>query len=193
LITPKENILKQVRKNLVQPLPNPYPSVDLEKRVTRPTPLKADQWFAKNFAGNGRKLVVCSDKYEAVLKLNSLCLKQDWDKTGCFEKLIYEFLNDNGFETNLQPLSNQVIISGCLAVSAFHQAFYFSSETQNLNALAGNDKIILWVHAKQIEQDNESGIFAQQGIRHDLRVLLTFDQVSEGKEIYLFLILETGN
>jgi hypothetical protein len=190
LITAKENILKQLRKNLVQPLTNPYLSVELEKKLTVNPPVSADEWFARNFGTKERNLIVCADKYDAILKLNSLCLKKDWEKRGCFEKLIYDFLNDNGFDTNLQPTGNQVIISGCHSVSAFHKAFFFSSETQNLNALSLNENLILWVSARQIEQDPQNSVFAQDGIRNDLRVMLTFDQISVGRKLFLFLLLD---
>ena len=52
-ITPKEQLLKNVRKGLVQPLSNKYPLLNFDKQLAKSNLIRTDESFIASWVGKG--------------------------------------------------------------------------------------------------------------------------------------------
>jgi len=63
-ITPKEQLLKNIRKGLVQPVANKYPLLNFENKSIVPSLLKVDEDFIANWVKQGFYFMVCSNPFD---------------------------------------------------------------------------------------------------------------------------------
>src|SRR3978361_206657 len=98
--TPKENILKKIRKALSQSTPIPFPESAGEQAVYQPQIEELEIEFAENFTKLLGIFSYCNDEQELVDQLNILTKKKNWNNLYCVEDSIKQTLNQQG----LQPI-----------------------------------------------------------------------------------------
>lgn len=97
--TPKENILKKIRKALSQSTPIPFPEIESEQAVYQPQIEELEIEFAENFTKLLGIFSYCNNEQELVDQLNKLALKKQWNKLYCVEESIKQTLIQHGLQT----------------------------------------------------------------------------------------------
>lgn len=90
--TPREKMLKQVRKALIQPSPNEMKDVDKETDLYVNSEGALELQFAQNFSDVDGKFVFCESENEFVENLKYVIKENNWDNIYCVEPLLMEFL-----------------------------------------------------------------------------------------------------
>jgi L-lactate dehydrogenase complex protein LldG len=113
--TPKENILKKIRKALSHPTPIPFPASEGSTSVYHPSQQELEVEFAEQFTKLQGRFVFCINAQELAFQLSSLIRKQDWKKVYCVEENllgpIAGQLSDRLIQTDLAGCD--VSITGC--------------------------------------------------------------------------------
>lgn len=113
--TPKENILKKIRKALSHPTPVPFPASEGSTSVYHPSPQELEVEFAEQFTKLQGRFVFCINAQELAFQLSSLIKKQDWKKVYCLEENLLGALagqlSDRLTQTDLADCD--VSITGC--------------------------------------------------------------------------------
>ena len=106
--TPKENILKKIRKALSHSTPLPFPQSEGNQQVFQPLEQEPEVEFAEQFTKLQGKFIYCINQQEFAFQLSSLIRKQDWEKVFCKEEQLIQPV--------LAQLSNRVTandLAGC--------------------------------------------------------------------------------
>ena len=113
--SPKENILKKIRKALIHSTPLPFPNSEGSQSVFQPSQQELEVEFAEKFSSLLGRFIFCINQQELAFQLNSLARKQDWHKIFCIEdKLVEPFasqLGDRLVKTGL--VESDVSITAC--------------------------------------------------------------------------------
>lgn len=127
--SPKENILKKIRKALSHPTPLPFPLSEGTNSVFTPLEQEPEVEFAEQFTKLQGKFIYCINQQEFAFQISSLVKKQDWEKIYCVEdKLIApvtEQLESRLVKTGLA--SCDVAITGCESLVARTGSIVLSS------------------------------------------------------------------
>ena len=86
----KEQILKRLRKALINKVPNPFPNTDFEKSIYPDSEDTNDVLFAKEFIDVNGQFVYCTDAYDFSNNLRSLIEEKNWNSIHCMDKDILE-------------------------------------------------------------------------------------------------------
>ncbi|WP_158825445.1 LutC/YkgG family protein [Mucilaginibacter lacusdianchii] len=92
--TPKERLLKKVRKALLERRDNPYPN--LEEQPLYPAPTEDDipeVMFAEAFIATGGQFVFCEDEIQFIESLLNLAEERKWHKIYCWESGLQQLLD----------------------------------------------------------------------------------------------------
>ncbi len=94
--TPKERMLKNIRKGLIEKRDNPYPVVSETAFYT-----SSDEFpeviFAQELNKVSGKFVYCEDEKSLIEQLWALIEARDWKKVACWDKNIQDILRKNQF------------------------------------------------------------------------------------------------
>ena len=113
--TPKENILKKIRKALSHSTPLPFPQSEGNQQVFQPLEQEPEVEFAEQFTKLQGKFIYCINQQEFAFQLSSLIRKQDWEKVFCKEEqLIQPVLAQLSDRVTANDLAGcDVAITGC--------------------------------------------------------------------------------
>lgn len=115
--TTKEKVLKNVRDALVNKMPPPYESVDLETPVhASPDSEFPDVSFAEAFSKVNGQFIYCADYEELGKSIVALLRQKNVTRLFCSENQIAYLINSKGFDchNNTNDLaSSQAAITGC--------------------------------------------------------------------------------
>src|SRR5437868_1819898 len=81
--TPKENILKKIRKALATPVPIPFPDSGDNGNVFHPSKDELDVTFAEAFTSLQGNFSFCFNEQEMVEQLKLLAERKSWAKWFC--------------------------------------------------------------------------------------------------------------
>lgn len=91
-ITPKERLLKKIRKALLEKRDNPYPNLE-EMPIYPPSDELPEVMFAENFSAVAGQFVFCEDEIQFIENLLTLAEQRNWHKIYCWEPALQETLD----------------------------------------------------------------------------------------------------
>lgn len=118
--TPKEKLLKKVRKALLEKRDNPYPSLE-DLPHYPPDDKLPEVLFAEQFTGVSGQFVFCEDEEQFIENLLELAEDRKWRKIYCWEHELQQILNHYSypfFETDKSFENADVGFSLCEALIA---------------------------------------------------------------------------
>lgn len=141
--TAKEQILKKIRKALLEKRENPYPK--LEEQPLYPD-LQQDAMveFAEQFTAVAGQFVFCEDELQFIENMLLLADKKSWRKIYCWEKPLQEILNRFEYpfyETDKDFEQAEVGLTLCEALVARNGNILVS------NASAAGRRLSIYPHA----------------------------------------------
>jgi len=88
----KENILKKIRKALIQSTPLPFPQSEGNNSIYTQSKQELEVEFAEQFNLLQGRFIFCVNRQELAFQFNSLLKKQGWEKVFCAEPKILEIV-----------------------------------------------------------------------------------------------------
>lgn len=95
--TSKEQILKKIRKALINPTPQPFPQVDSNTAIYQSSEMPLDELFATEFAKINGKFIFCESNLEFIRELNKLADEKNWNHLYAWEMPLIEMFQQNDF------------------------------------------------------------------------------------------------
>lgn len=129
----KENILKRIRQALTQPVPMPFPNVDIIGEHFHQPSEEIEIEFAKNFTALQGKFSYCSSITELTEQLIQLTHLKEIKNIFCKDENLSSLLNTNGFSNlNFPDLKNcDASITGCEFLVARTGSIFLSSSKES--------------------------------------------------------------
>lgn len=192
-IIPKEKILKNVRKGLVVPSPNPFPKLELETNVfCVETPAFEGYPFEAFLSQPNTFFQACTSKFEFLHFLKKLSDQKGWKEPVCFESALTELLNDNGMKTQVgNPSENTPLLSSCHKIISYPGQFVFDTRFQLLRRIVSSPVIVLVAFTSQIKTgEAERNHLGTNALENFTKAHIDAHYLAQ-KESYLFLINDT--
>ncbi len=111
--TAKEQILKRIRKALVNPVPLPFPNSEGASSVYKPAQEDDAVIFAEEFTKLQGKFVYCVNQQEMLAQLATLIQQQGFTKIYCKETALLPLLAQLGIQPFEDLATCEVSITGC--------------------------------------------------------------------------------
>lgn len=83
--TPKERMLKQIRKALIEKTDNPYPRLEETGPIYKQSDELLEIQFAQEFSKINGQFLFCEDKEQCILDLQQLIVERKWNELFCWE------------------------------------------------------------------------------------------------------------
>lgn len=90
--TPKERLLKKIRKALLEKRDNPYPNLE-EMPLYPPADEISEVMFAEQLVAVAGQFVFCEDDIQFIENLLTLAEERNWHKIYCWEPALQDLLN----------------------------------------------------------------------------------------------------
>jgi L-lactate dehydrogenase complex protein LldG len=140
--TPKEQLLKKIRKALLEKRDNPYPNLeDLPLYPSNEEML--EEVFAKHLTNVAGHFVYCEDEIQVIENLLTLAEEHSWHKIYCWEEPLQELLRKYEFpffETDKDFKEAEVGITLCESLIARNGSILIS------NANAAGRRLSIYPH-----------------------------------------------
>ncbi|MDP2175469.1 MAG: hypothetical protein Q8K70_06110 [Bacteroidota bacterium] len=187
-ITPKEQILKNVRKGLVQPLANPYPDLNLDNPLLEPSLLLNDEDFVKNWTQvDGFLFNPFNGEYDLLHQIRQFVLKFEIDKPTIVDTSLIELFCDNDMSyTTIENPSNTLICS-VNKLESITQSLYFNSEIHPIQLFNKFKNIVFYINSSQIETPENNKIFSELGMKNLIKVQLKSDYFKSINQVILLV------
>ncbi len=132
-ITPKEKILKKIRKALTNSTPIPFSGSEGNSDVYTRSTEDPEILFAQQFTQLMGKFAYCIDEHDLVRQLTALVTTEKWEKIFCNETALREQLRQNGFQYNpaADVASCNVAITGCECLVARTGSIWMSAAQES--------------------------------------------------------------
>ncbi|MDI1235267.1 MAG: hypothetical protein PSX81_13380 [bacterium] len=188
-ITPKEQTIKQIRKGLVQPLPNQYPLLNFESDIFKKALVLPDEDFVSEWVKNGFYFNSCGNSYDFLSQIMQLKTEKNLGNIALGEKKLIELFNDNGIEhIPAEKIENTLIVS-CLKMESSSMTICFSSEVQPIKAIAAAKNLIIYAKNNVVGTPSTKSFISDLNVKNDFRIQLTVDYFKRMKSVYLFMEL----
>lgn len=130
--TPKERMLKHIRRALIEKTENPYPRIDEHTTVFKKSEEELlEIQFAEEFSKINGKFVFCESREQCLEDLQALIEKNKWSNIYAWEKDLLSWLKIDGLKTDEADFLNaNVGITYCEALSARTGSILMSSGTE---------------------------------------------------------------
>ena len=92
ITTPKEKLLKKIRKALLEKRDNPYPNLEDLPHYPQPEELP-EVMFAEQFTAISGQFLFCEDEVQFIENLLELAEERKWHKIYCWEPALQEVLD----------------------------------------------------------------------------------------------------
>ncbi|OKS88972.1 LutC/YkgG family protein [Mucilaginibacter polytrichastri] len=128
-ITPKERLLKKIRKALLEKRDNPYPNLE-EMPIYPPAEEIPEVMFAEQFTAAAGQFVFCEDEIQFIENLLTLAEERNWHKIYCWEpalKAILERYEYPYYETDKDFEQSEVGFTLCEALVARNGSILISN------------------------------------------------------------------
>ena len=158
--SPREKILKKIRKGLIHQTLNPFPEIDLERSVYKiaKEPLVE---FVQEFRSVGGQFVFCEDELDFVENIVILAQQKKWSNIFCWEAPLQKILKDCDFPffaTDLNFKDCVVGITACEALIARTGSILVSSRQQSGRRLFIFPPVhIVLAYSSQLVTDSKDG------------------------------------
>lgn len=186
-ITPKEQLLKNVRKGLVQPLPNKYPLLNFDKMVVKPSVIQNDESFIKSWVENGFYFAVYGGSYDLLLQLRSLCNTYDLGVPAMDDPQLKVLMSENDMLYTGIELIQKTICCSIAKLESGSNTVYLSTEHQPVKHFSRAENLILYGKATQVQNPDNNRFFTETSIKSDLRIQLPIAWFKRFKKVFLLL------
>lgn len=186
-ITPKEQLLKNIRKGLVQPLPNNYPLLNFDKDMLKKPLLHVDETFIKNWVNSGFFFSVYNGSYDLLHQLKNTCFNYQLGHMAIDENQLIKLFTDNEVAFLSIDKMSTTILCSFAKLEIGTDCLYFSSELQPIKHFSSAENIILFGKASQIESPETNKYFSELMIKSDLKVQIPIDYFKSFKNVFLFV------
>jgi hypothetical protein len=186
-ITPKEQLLKNIRKGLVQPLPNKYPLLNFEKDVLKKTVLLQDESFIKNWVESGYFFSEFKGLYDLLRQLSGLQVKYGLGIPAIEEKGLIELFAENSIPYLPIDKADKTILCGFSKLENTTHCACFSSELHPVRYFKNTEYLVLYGKASQIDNPANNRFFSDMIQKNDLRIQLHIDFFKSFKSVFLFI------
>lgn len=160
-ITPKERLLKKIRKALLEKRDNPYPNLE-EMPIYPPNEELPEVMFAENFAAVAGQFVFCEDEVQFIENLLTLAEQRNWHKIYCWEPALQEVLDRYEypyFATDKDFEQAEVGFTLCEALIARNGSILVSNANQGGRRLSIYPPVhIVLAYTSQMVMDVKDGL-----------------------------------
>ena len=127
--TPKERMLKKIRKALIEKAENPFPKFEDTEAIFASSPELLEIQFAEAFNKVNGQFVYCEDEKDFLLQLKSIAQDKKWTNIFCWEKELQGLIkNQITYQTTDFEFINAVVgITTCEALVARTGSILISS------------------------------------------------------------------
>jgi hypothetical protein len=185
-ITPKEQLLKNIRKGLVQPLPNKYPLLNFEKDILKKSLLLTDEGFIKNWVENGYFFSPYKGVYDLLHQISELQKMYQIGLPAIDEKPLLELFTEHSVPFLQIDKADKTILCSFSRLENTTNSVYFSSEIHPLRQLK-QANLILFGRSSQIEAPEHNRFFSDMVQKNDFRIQLHIDYFKHFKSVFLFV------
>ena len=129
ITTSKENLLKKIRKALLEKRDNPYPNLE-DQPMYPPNEELLEVLFAEQFTAVSGQFVFCEDEIQFIETLLNLAEERKWHKIYCWEPALQDILTKYDypfFETDKDFDQAQVGFTLCEALIARNGSIMLSN------------------------------------------------------------------
>jgi hypothetical protein len=189
-ITPKEQILKSIRKNLVQPLSNPYANINLDLHVTSPSMQFPDENFVIEWTKAGFYFQTYNGPYDLLNKISSSISSFQLGTPALSEKYLCNLFDEHELQYLKPETMHSTLISSVAKLESGSQTLFFNSEIQPIIHFNKTVNLILYCSAQHIENIEENKYFSDISIKNNVKVQLQIDFFKSFEKVIL-LVEET--
>lgn len=189
-ITPKEQILKSIRKNLVQPLSNPYANINMDLQVTSPSMQFADENFVSEWTKAGFYFQTYNGPYDLLNKISGSISSFQLGTPALSEKYLTTLFDEHELQYLKPETMHSTLISSVAKLESGSQTLFFNSEIQPVIHFNKAVNIILFCSAQHIENIEENKYFSDISIKNNVKVQLQMDFFKSFEKVIL-LVEET--
>ncbi|RYY34030.1 MAG: hypothetical protein EOP46_14750 [Sphingobacteriaceae bacterium] len=160
ITTPKEKLLKKIRKALLEKRANPYPNLEEQPLYTRVEEIP-EVLFAEQFTAAAGQFVFCEDDIQFIDNLLTLAEERKWNKIYCWEPALQQILQQYDypyFETDKDFDQAQVGFTLCEALIARNGSIMLSNANMAGRRLSIYPPVhIVLAYTSQIVMDMKDG------------------------------------
>ena len=186
-ITPKELMLKNVRKGLVQPLANKYPLLNFDKQIVKNSFLKTDESFIKSWVDKGYLFTVYNGLFDLMQQIRSLCKDYNLGSPAIDDKNLKAAFIENDVPFVLPDQAHTTICCPFSKLEITTNTLYFSSEIHPVKYFNSCENLILFGKASQIESPENNKYFSELMVKNDVKVQLPIAYFEKLKSVFLFI------
>jgi hypothetical protein len=186
-ITPKEQLLKNIRKGLVQPLSNKYPLLNFEKDIIRKPLFLDDESFVRSWVEKGYNFTTYSGVYDLFNQLSGIQETSVLGVPAIDEKQLIDLFTENSIPFLTLEKPGKTILCSFAKLENTTDSVCFSSEIQPVKTFDDADYLILFGKASQIENPSNNRFFSEILLKNDLRIQLHIDYFKRFKSVFLFI------
>lgn len=186
-ITPKEQTIKQVRKGLVQPLPNKYPLLNFESDVFKKSMQMVDEDFVSNWVSNGFFFNTCGNSYDFLSQVIQLKDEKQLGSLAIGEKKLIDLFNDNGISHIAAEQLESTLIISAIKLESSSMSVCLSSEIQPIRFIGKARNLIIFVKNTQIETPGNNTFFSDSMVKNDVRIQLGIEYFRRFDAVYLLM------
>jgi hypothetical protein len=186
-ITPKEQLLKNVRKGLVQPLPNKYPLLNFDKNIVKPLLLRNDESFIKTWVEQGFYFAVYNGPFDLLQQIQSIVQNYQVEMPVIDDKTLKELCIENKIPFNDVNLPSKTVCCGFSKLEVSTNTLYFSSELQPIRLFQNTDNLILYGKSNQIDSPENNKYFSELMVKNDLKICLPIKYFANFKKVFLLI------
>lgn len=103
--TPKERMLKSIRKALIEKTENPYPNLSEPGPIFTQSNEILEIQFAEEFSKINGQFIFCESKGQCIEDIQQLISERKWTNIYCWEKELLEWLNTGVFELQTKDVN----------------------------------------------------------------------------------------
>jgi hypothetical protein len=189
-ITPKEQILKSIRKSLVQPLSNPYANLNLDLQITTPSMQFADENFVNQWTKAGYYFQTYNGPYDLLNQISASIHSFQLGTPAISEKFLSNLFDEHDLKYLKTDTMHSTLISSVAKLESGSQTLFFNSEIQPVVHFNKAVNLILFCSAQHIENIEENKYFSDISIKNNVKVQLQMDFFNSFEKVIL-LVEET--
>ena len=186
-ITPKEQLLKNVRKGLVQPLSNKYPLLNFDKQLAKSNLIRTEESFIASWVGKGFFFALYNGVFDLMNQLNNIQEVYNLGPMAIDDKTLSPLFDEN--EMRFLPLEGiqKTLCSGFSKLETTSETLYFGSELHPIKYFSSCENLILFGKSSQIELPEENKYFTEIMLKNDLKVQLPLEYFKQFSSVFLFI------
>jgi hypothetical protein len=186
-ITPKEQLLKNVRKGLVQPLTNKYPLLNFDKQLVKSNLIRTDESFVASWVGKGFFFAVYNGVFDLMNQLHDLQEVYGLGTLAIDDKTLSALFKENEIQFLTVDGMQKTLCSGFSKLETTSDSLYFSSELHPIKHFSKCENLILYGKSSQIELPDDNKYFTEIMLKNDLKVQLPIEYFQRFNSVFLFI------